>query len=654
MTMQIMDIVVFSHHGQKRILSLKTGALNIITGASKTGKSALVDIVDYCFGSGECRVPEGPIRRSVSWFGIRLQLERGQAFVARRCPDPRAASSEDCFVEVGDEVEIPDTASLRQTTNTKGLGALLTSWSGIRDNIHEPPAGQTRRVLSANVRHAIALCFQTQDEIIRRQQLFHGSADHFFAQALKDTLPYFLGAVDDDYVRKRGELRRLREQLRAFERQLAELNAIRGDGISKAATLLAQARDAGLSSSVAETWEETVATLRDIGEIPLASIDIELTDGQEYSRLTDERSRLLEEHRRLRDEISAARAFEHDEMGFSKEADEQRARLTSIGIFDGSDPEHCCPLCAQKLPDSAMLPATGQIKAALTDVSSRLESVTRAAPQVERALGDLESKLQRIQSSLAKNRAEMEAVRRSNDRLQQIKDDDAKRALVLGRISLYLESLPELPDTKDLEKRSQHLKIQCSALEEELSDEQVRDRLDSIISILAERMTEWARNLELEHSMYPLRFDFKKLTIVADTSDGPIPMERMGSGENWVGYHLIGHLALHEWFTERKRAVPRFLFLDQPSQVYFPPEKDVDGSMGNVEEDDRLAVSRMFRFVFDIVEKLSPDFQVVVTEHADINEEWYKGAIVERWRGGLKLIPDDWPRSNGNESDREV
>jgi hypothetical protein len=279
--------------------------------------------------------------------------------------------------------------------------------------------------------------------------------------------------------------------------------------------------------------------------------------------------------------------------------------------------------------------------------------VTRAAPQVERVIGELELKLQRVQATLAKNRAEMEAVQRSNDRLQQIKDDYAKRALVFGRISLYLESLPELQDTKAIEKRVQQLKAQCAALEEELSNEQVRERLDSIMSILGQRMTVWARELELEHSRYPLRLDVKKLTIVADTSDGPIPMARMGSGENWVGYHLIGHLALHEWFTERDRPVPRFLFLDQPSQVYFPPEKDVDGSMGNVGEDDRLAVSRMFRFVFDIVENLSPGFQVIITEHADINEGWYQGAVVERWRSGLKLIPDDWPGSNDKEPNLE-
>lgn len=645
MTMQILDIVVFSHDGRRRALPLKAGRVNIITGASKTGKSALVDIVDYCFGADECKVPEGPIRRSVSWFGLRLQLDGGQAFIARRCPAGRAASSEECFIDVGDEVNVPNAADLRQTTNTKGLGALLTSWAGIRDNLHEPLAGQTRPALSATVRHALALCFQPQDEIIRRQQLFHGASDNFFAQALKDTLPYFLGAVDDDYVRKREELRRLRDQLRACERQLTELKALRGDGISKAATLLAQARDVGLSTIVASGWEETVAALRDAAQIPIASVSAQIPDGQEYARLSEERARLLEDQRKLRDEIAAARAFERDEKGFSREASEQRARLTSISIFEGSELGHMCPLCSQELSEASELPGVAQIKETLTNISSRLDSVTRAAPQVERAIAELEARLQRVQASLAKNRSEMEAVRSASDRLQQIEDDATRRALILGRISLYLESLPELPDTKALEQQARRLREQCVSLEEELSDERVKERIDSIISILGQRMTEWARELELEHSKFPLRLDIKKLTIVADTADGPVPMDRMGSGENWVGYHLIGHLALHEWFTKRSRPTPRFLFLDQPSQVYFPPEKDVDGSMSMVSENDRYAVARMFKFVFEVVEAMAPDFQVVITEHADINEDWYQGAVIEKWRGGLKLVPDDWPRN---------
>lgn len=645
MTIQLLDIVIFSHDGRQRVLELRTGRVNIITGASKTGKSALIDVVDYCFGSGECRVPEGPIRRAVSWFGLRMQLGEGQAFIARRCPDARAVSSEDCFVEVGKIVELPNVKDLRQTTNTKGLLSLLAGWSGIRDNIHEPPPGQTRLALSANVRHALALCFQPQDEIIRRQQLFHGAGDNFFAQALKDTLPYFLGAVDDDYVRKREGLRRLREQLRSCERRLAEIAALRGEGVSKADGLLAQARDAGLTDVVPQSWEATIAALRTVASTPLADVDITHPDGTEFSRLSEYRERLLEQQQRIREELASARIFEQGEKGFSREANEQRARLKSIGIFEGATPGHSCPLCSQELQTTNRAPSTDEVKTTLSLLSSRLDSIPRVAPQIEKAISELEKKLQGVRESLARNRAEMEAVRTANERLSKLRDDSAKKMHILGRLSLYLESMPDLPDTKSIEQQAETLRTQCSALENELSDERVRERIESVTSILGQRMTQWALKLDLEHSKFPLRLDLKKLTIIADTVDGPVPMDRMGSGENWVGYHLIAHLALHQWFVQRERPVPRFLFLDQPSQVYFPPEKDIDGSMALVSENDRLAVSRMFQLVIEAVEQVAPNLQVIITEHADINETWYQQAIVERWRGGLKLVPDDWPRT---------
>lgn len=651
MSIQILDIVVYSHDGNARVLSLNPGAVSVITGASKTGKSALVDIVDYCFGAGECRVPEGPIRRCVSWFGLRLQLKTGQAFIARRCPELKAQSSEDCLVELGSEVAIPTGSSLRQTTNTKGIESLLTAWCGIGAHIHEPPAGQTRQALSATVRHALALCFQPQDEIIRRRQLFHESADHFKAQALKDTLPYFLGAVDDDFVKRREELRRLRDQLRTCERQLAELMALRGTGASKAATLLAQARDAGLSSATAENWEEAVEALRKVASTPLSAVDIEIPDGDEYNRLSTERERLLDEQRRVRDEINAARALKGYEAGFSQEATEQAARLTSVGIFDGMPPGEACPLCSRALEEGSTPPRIEQIKGALTDVSARLETVVQSAPQIEKAIAELESRLSSMNEGLAKNRAEMQAVQAASAAVQEVHDEAARRSHILGRISLYMESAPDLPDTRELEREANNLRAQCEALEAELSNDIIQERLASIVSILSEDMTRWARDLELEHSPYPLRLDLKKLTIIADTADGPVPMERMGSGENWVGYHLIAHLALHKWFTNRERPVPRFLFLDQPSQVYFPPEKDQDGSFSGIGEDDRQAVSRMFRFVFEVVAASQPGFQVVITEHADLNEKWYQEAVVERWRGGLKLIPDEWPRYGDREED---
>jgi len=237
----------------------------------------------------------------------------------------------------------------------------------------------------------------------------------------------------------------------------------------------------------------------------------------------------------------------------------------------------------------------------------------------------------------------MQAIRQADERLRLLKDESAKKAHILGRISLYLESIPELPSTINLTERRAVLSSEIEALEALVSTDVIQEKLESILSLLSLEMTEWAQHLELEHSERPLRFNLKKLTIVADSQDGPIPMERMGSGENWVGYHLIGHLAFHRWFTKRNRPVPHFLFLDQPSQVYFPPEPAEDRSVEDLEDDDRTELRRMFKMVFDAVNDVTPGFQVIITEHADINEQWYQDSIRERWRGGLKLVPEDWP-----------
>ena len=56
----IKSIIIFDENGEKRVVPLEQG-VNIITGESKTGKSALVEIIDYCFCSTRCTVPKGKI-----------------------------------------------------------------------------------------------------------------------------------------------------------------------------------------------------------------------------------------------------------------------------------------------------------------------------------------------------------------------------------------------------------------------------------------------------------------------------------------------------------------------------------------------------------------------------------------------------------------
>jgi len=88
--------------------------------------------------------------------------------------------------------------------------------------------------------------------------------------------------------------------------------------------------------------------------------------------------------------------------------------------------------------------------------------------------------------------------------------------------------------------------------------------------------------------------------------------------------------------------VPGFVIFDQPSQAHYPPERDADGSLEGLADADRIAVLQLFKLVADTAEELAPVMQIIVMDHADLKHEWFETAIVERWRWGNKLVPEEW------------
>jgi uncharacterized protein DUF3732 len=120
-----------------------------------------------------------------------------------------------------------------------------------------------------------------------------------------------------------------------------------------------------------------------------------------------------------------------------------------------------------------------------------------------------------------------------------------------------------------------------------------------------------------------------------------LPLFRVGSAANWIGSHLVAHLALHRYFTRHERPVPRFLMLDQPSQAYYPSDMEQEEGVPD-SQDDREAVRRMFELMRDVCAELAPSFQIIVCDHANLSEDWFQAAVRHNWRGGEKLIPREW------------
>jgi len=77
-------------------------------------------------------------------------------------------------------------------------------------------------------------------------------------------------------------------------------------------------------------------------------------------------------------------------------------------------------------------------------------------------------------------------------------------------------------------------------------------------------------------SLNPVRLDLSAATVIIDRPKRQVPLQKLGSRRNWIVYDLVAHLALHKYFREQGRPVPGFLFLDQPTQAFFPPDRNAE------------------------------------------------------------------------------
>lgn len=644
MSMQIAKIVLYSHRGEIREVSFRLGAMNILTGASKTGKSAIIDIIDYCTGRSECNVAAGVIRKHVSWYAIVFQLGEGQLFVARKNPNLGDKTSPDVYMARGKAIELPPLEGLHKNITVDALEKFLGSAIGISENEHRPDL-PTRDPLEANFRHALLFSLQDQNDIDSKQRLFHRQGEDFIGQAIRDTFPYFLGAVDEERLLKQAQLDQARRQLRQLERQLREAEELDTRALPRAMMLLDEARQVGLVDERyrAPDSEAALAALRRIAKEDRARDDVIVADGEaDLADLRVERQSFRTDLERVNAEIRSTKLFTAETGGFEREAREQRARLSAVGLFKHNpdhDPEQC-PVCSSVL--SAPVPAVTDILSSLQGLSQDLQAVEAENPRLQMRLASLEAEADALENRLRENQQRISARIRENE-IQKVQQDTfILRARVIGKVIQYVETARETRTDSTLKSRVDLMRARVAMLEAELDSETIKEKLRAFLNIIGHHMTEYAAQLELEHSNSQLRLDIRNLTVVADTEDGPVPLYKMGSGENWVGYHILAHLALHRWFRKKGRPVPAFLILDQPSQAHYPPSQDVEGSLEVLEDDDRRAVRSLFNLVDQAAKELSPTLQIIIMDHADLKEDWFREAVVERWRGGVKLIPPEW------------
>jgi hypothetical protein len=640
---KIKSLHIYSHDGRRRDLPFEDG-LNVITGRSSTGKSALSDIIEYCMGRSTFNVPEGVIRDRVSWFAVIYRFEGEQVLIAKPTPQDGRLSCSTAMVRRGSVIEPPAYEELGINDDDSGVSSLLSQLVGIPQTTTDVPIENSRTSFSANIKHTLYYLFQKQTIIANKDQLFYRQNEDFQPQAIKDTLPVLLGVSASEKYDLEARLRQARRDLKLKAKQLGLAEDSEANSQDRALGLLSEARAVGVIRS-SQTVEEGEA----IGALR-ATLDwkpepIPDDDSDRIAGIEEEISNLRERRREIQRQIDGARQFAKRATGFENEVEQQRDRLASIMALpkDQLTGEWQWPFAEANLAMTS--PIAEVLLGELASLDKEISAVAGERPALNAYLADQESLLQQVVEVTRTKEEELAAAISASEVISQMGSRNNAAARVVGRISLFLESL--LPDDELEALRGEHkrLSMRVESLESELNTDEVGARLSSTLGNIAMHMSGYISDLGGEFSEYPARLDLHNLTVVIDRPGRPVYMARTGGGENHLAYHLAALLALHRFAMKYDHPIPQFMLIDQPTQVYFPSDIVADGSFEMTEKDaDLEAVRRLFELLLRFTIKDAPGFQLIVTEHANLREDWFQDALVEQpWTKPPALVPEDWP-----------
>lgn len=642
MNVYISAIIVYSPSGEKRYVELKDG-LNVITGESKSGKSALLEIIDYCMGSSKSTIPKGEVTKFAHMFAICMRFPTYNIAIARKRFDEEGKKQ--MYIYRSSKEIIPDELPLSvfDELNVLSLEQAkieLAREFGISVVNSTNDSEADRSDPRPSIRNMTSYMFQHQNLIASKFALFYRFEDSQKREQTIKQFPVFAGWVDQQYYNYRLELDELLKKQKRVERiQQSFTNSnekIRKDlvNVFKRYYML-----------VGKGFDENIKLNR------LLKLREALPDFTRDSYMSEEMEKRYVSLKRQREEIKQQRydiemSIKNLELsqGYGQSYSSNLKSLNAI--INHSTNEHdsySCPLCGQgvEVLSKKIVTLHQSNKWLVNELASVKTQGSEFHLQIRKltsAKNELVDKIKDLGWEISKIEAITERLKEQNKLDHEVVYAKAEIDIECKRIEEQLKVLRK--HDNEIDKRIDKLKSLIEKYSLNLYYSQAKTFFKSNISRIIEK-------LDFEEEFRPADMNFIIETFDLYHNDkaskSRVYLSEMGSGANWLACHLSLFLSiLHFFAIQKKSAIPPILFLDQPSQVYFPEKVYVDA---NEKPKDILKVEQIYKTLLEEIDliKKDTDFkpQLIVTDHVgelDIDGYNFKDYIRGNWRDGKKFI----------------
>jgi len=636
----IHEIGVIDKQGVKHPVSFKAG-LNVVTGKSSTGKSALIEVFDYCFGSGENTIPKGVITNSATIYYVALAVNEQDMVIAR--------DSEISTKAFFRRVEIFNTTEIdRDYFNASYFRPLSEFKKHLRDffldidDVDESLVAKAfrgnRKAPTPSIRSFSSFLLQHQNLVANKHALFYRFDEKKKRDQAIEHTKIFLGLVDQKFFHLSQEKERLSAEARRLDRQKETNKRTSESYKQKVAPVLSQLyalmgfKDEPLSLDKVLRHPQDAKDQLD--SIIIAEKINHNSDAmtQRYDQLKLARNQKTAELRKLQRQSSS----------INKHIQEEERFVDNVKQF--SSPKHVhisasvCPLCHTE--QDSLRQSAEKLQQAITKISGNLAQARPMKAKFESSLVEVKRSTEVVSKALTELNRQIAEIEKANKQLTEQKS--LYESIIMQKAKLFslLDTL-NMADDAELDKEIKELKKHLKKVADALKEYDVKKGLAHAANKVNEYMAEIGSHFEFEDSYKPinLHFSFETFDLYHLTPKNEIIYLRsMGSGANWLYCHVTLFLALHRYFAELgdKCAIPSLLFLDQPTQVYFPNfNRDTAASFDEQKsqeaeqrtdkerpvDEDMKAVENLFSRLsiycneLDLNNGFSP--QIIVTDHAD-------------------------------------
>lgn len=638
MNIQIKKIILWAkkENIKPQIIELKTGALNVIHGGSKRGKTALIHIIDWCLGSSHNNIPFGTVRDNVSWCGLILKADDKEIFLARE--NTEQPSNSKIYYEISDKIDVPDNMEANYTLDDfkKDFNNKLgVPFEVIVDKNQARPS----------FRDFVTFNFQTQGIVADQNNLLYKTNLSDYRQRIRSIFNFAIGAESAQILENKLLKAKLQKELEELRKDEEYNKSQKQKILENNSHILLKAVDLGLLSN------EDVPVDNKMSESKMLS---------SYDKLAKKTISDINIDPNSQNRISEQIYFIETQLKpiYEDIRDLQIRKNNLSEIINLNNEQESLLECKQKRLEISRF-FKDYFEDEADDVFTK-EEIEKLYKNLEETELDLSLKVIKSKNSeyiSQRTKIEEQILSKTHDinnlvaqknKLKTTKEEYSMLERFYVKIILSAKNICEIYKQHNISNEQQ-----ISSLEKQINNLNTKNKEKEYL----EEIVKIAQNYLPSFAEFPYidSFDSKELAVKIKKSplSKPFYASDAGSGANWVAYHIAMLLGFHKFFIDKDTPVFNFLIFDQPSQVYFPRSSyDIDKEIQIFDKntEDAKSVREMFEVMQKSINDNSGNFQILVLDHAssDIWGEIEGIHEVAEWIGTEALIPQCWINDNKN------